>query len=504
MAQKKDSPLKEFRGLKVPEGFFEQEAQALFQPLEEQSFLERTGEQAALPAALSTTGTLLGGLAGPGTALTLEAAGGGIGEAINQAVGISEPSMTQIGLAASAGPAFQLLRTGAKFLGPMTKGARLLNRFAFEDAESLMQRFVPERAAQELFKVVDVASDPISMSRTMKALNGTEASEGLIQQLSSRASPPPILKKLTKLRDKIAQSTDSSLVPKELQRELEALGEQISRLEKQGGSGLGAVKKTFNAMIADLDDVVEKADRIRNPRSALGAAALQEARRATLRAKSVDELGDLINQHFIVKRGQGSVGESFFGPEKTMLGRPRAAGGGREFNPAAVIRALEGDTSTARFFKKAFSETDQKEIKETLQKLNSALPPLAPAVGQKFGSGLFGGRIGSFTAGGAGVGAAAEAVSLGGLEGMTGIGAGLGAGTGLILAPVVDIGRTIAKALSMKSGRQFIGNMLSAEGGTLGPASMSLLAAFLRAAGAQVMSERPRASQRAEFVSPNK
>lgn len=465
MAEKIAQKRSRLEGLKVPESFMREEEARLMQSLEQPGFLEQTATMAAAPTAGSVAGGMIGGLAagGPG-ALVGEALGGAGGEAMNQVAGITEPSLTQIGMAALAGPLFQGLRVGSKFLPPSIKGARLLNRFGFEDAESMMQRFTPDVAAKELFKIAEQSTEKIPMTRTLRALEGGEGTEGLISQLSSRSTPPPLLRRLQRLRDLIAENPEG-INTKAFQRELEAMGEQISTLQKRGGSGLGAVKKTFNAMAADLDTIVQRSDQ------AVGAAALQGARTATLRAKTVDEIGESINRNFIPKRGQGAD---------------------RSFNAAGVVRDLEKNP----FFTKAFSDAEQQEIKDILLRINT-IPDLPPARGQQFGSGLFGGRIGSMTAGGAGVGAALE---MGGMEGMTAIGAGAGAGTGLILAPTVDAVKTITKALSMPAGRQFLINSLGVRG-KVTTESLSILAGFLRAATADP-GPRARASQRAEFVRP--
>lgn len=458
----------EAMGLIVPESFQRQEVEQLMQSLQQPGFLEQTAQTAAVPTAFSIGGGTLGGLVagGPG-AVAGEAIGGGLGEAMNQLSGLTEPSLTQIGLSALAGPAFQALRVGGKLIPPSTRGARLLNRFGFEDAESLMARFVPEDAAKVLFPIVERATEKIPMTRTLRVLDGTAQAEGLLRRLSTRSSPPRVLKALQRVRDLIAQDP-AGITPRALQNELETVGEAIRSMEKKGGSGLGAVKQTFNAMMADLDHIVKTAD------DAVGAAALQGARKATLRAKTVDEISESINRHFIPKQGQGAD---------------------RSFNAAAVVREIEANP----FFTKAFSEAEQHEIKDILLKINT-IPGLPSTQAQKLGQGLFGGRVGSFTAGGAGLGSAAEMLTTGGV---TGAGASLGGGAGAMTAliiPVNESRKVIAKALAMPAGRQFLLNSLGARGKVTTEA-LSILAGFLRAATAEP-GPRAQASQRASFTRP--
>ena len=129
------------------------------------------GGEMTVPAILPTMGQIGGAAVGglvaspsiggvPAGVVAGEAMGGGIGEGVNQLLGITEPSAAQIGLAGASGPAGRaiggvLSPIGKRFLKRMPGTSVVLQEEAVGAARGISKRFAPIQEAHDLFGLVE-------------------------------------------------------------------------------------------------------------------------------------------------------------------------------------------------------------------------------------------------------------------------------------------------------------------------------------------------------------
>jgi hypothetical protein len=225
----------------------------------------------------------------------------------------------------------------------------------------------------------------------------------------------------------------------ELQRELEGAGQVIKSIKTKGGSGTGAVKNVFKALIDDLDDVVKSAQ------PSMPATKTLLAARDTFKREAVI----------------GEMKEAIEGATKLLRGQ----GANVQFNSNQVIKELGKN----EFYKEAFTATERGEI-EGLFKMLNKIPALRPGAGAQFGSGKV-----------------AEMVRMGSVGGGVGVmagggpGAAIGAAIGTALPPVVEFGKNLAIAMQMQTGRALMRELLTQSKGVATPQVMSVIGAYARA-----------------------
>lgn len=402
------------------------------------------------PAVLPTAGGIAGAAFGTGVGTPLGMAvpggilgsslGSALGEAGNQALGITEPSLKEVGLAGAiplaTGTAVALGRSALPFMSA-GKAAQTLNALAPEEAAAKIGSLKPAIPSSALFKQAAAANVSIPMNRTVHAIDSmlddlTNVSTG-VQRANSQ-----VIGYLRGLKNKLTTSV-GGLSPLSLQRELEGAGNVIKSVNVRGGTGSGAIKKVFENMVNDLDDAAKFA----NPAQP-GARALLAARDTFKRESVLKEIGEAITEATKTLRGQGDF---------------------IQFNPAAVLR----DIGKNRFYKEALSATERTEV-ESLLKLLNKIPALRPGAGQQFGSGRVQEMIRS-SAMGSGLGFLHSG----------GEGAAIGAAVGAAIQPVAEFGLNVTTAMQMQTGRALLKELLTQSKGVATPQVTSILAAYANA-----------------------
>ena len=418
---------------------------------QEPGLLGKFVKPAVLPTGLGYAGAAFGGGLGTPFGMTVPggiagaAIGSAAGEAANQALGITPPSLGQIGMAgalpAAVGSAGALIRPLIKMV-PTSRAAQTLNALAPEEAAARLAPLQPKRASKLLFAEATAQRVKIPVAKAIDAVDDmlddlTQGSKG-VQRVNNQA-----INYLKGLKAKF-EANQLGLSPLELQRELEGAGQIIKSIHVKGGSGSGAVKKVFGALVDDLDDAAKGA----NP--AMPAAKTLIAARNTFKREGViREMADAIEGATKILRGQ-----------KDQV----------QFNADHVIKEIGQN----RFYKEAFNATERQEI-EGLFKMLNKIPALRPGAGAQFGSG----RV-------------AEMVRMGSIGGGTGAmagggeGAAIGAAVGTAVPPVIEFGKNLATAMQMQTGRALLKQLLTESKGVATPQIMSIIAAYATAVNAGV------------------
>lgn len=422
------------------------QAQAMPQQAEEPGFMQQFVKPAVLPTAGGIAGAAFGG--GLGTPFGMTVPGGvigggigsGLGEAANQLLGITEPSLAEIGKATAIpmaiGGATALLRPLMPF-ATSGSAARTLNALAPDEAAAKVGAMMPKVSASSLFKQATNAHVTIPMNRTAHMLEDLMDDLRTVSPGVKRANSQ-VIHYINGLREKLITSP-GGLSPSALQRELEGVGTVVKSLSAKGGAGSGSIKQVFKAMVNDLDDAAKMA----NPGQP--AARLLQAARDTFKKESVlKEIGESIADATKNLRGQGEL---------------------VQFNSNQVLKSI----SKNRFYTDALSVSERGEV-ESLLKLLNKIPALRPGAGSQFGSGRLATMAASASAGG-GMGFAAGGPT----------GAGIGTAIGAALPPVVEFGKNVATAMQMSTGRALMKELLTHSKGVATPQVMSVIAAYARA-----------------------
>lgn len=323
---------------------------------------------------------------------------------------------------------------GGKVLGKFgpEAGARTLNDLAPQEAEAVVARLAPKQAYKQLFQEATESGAQIPLNNTSTEVR--TIIDELVNTRSKGAQPGQVLKYLNGLKAKLAQRVGSTVTPAEVQGELEGLGELITQTKAQGGTGLGALKRTFKSIQRDLDAAAD---------AGVDASGTLKLARDTFRRKTaVDEIQESIETASKINRGQG---------------------GDIQFNGNQVIKDLKKN----EFFTKAFNAKEQEEIFDLFKKLNK-IPVLKPPQGAKFGSGPFWQGVRSIAAG-AGVGQMTAGTP----------GAVIGGAVGAVVPPSVLTAQNIAQAMQFEVGRNMIKTMLASGAGEISERNMSIIAAFV-------------------------
>ena len=222
----------------------------------------RAAKQSALPIAGQLIGTgiglatapITGAFALPAT-IGLESAGGALGEALNQKLGITEPSTNQILMQGAIPGGTRLLgglmRPGMEIAPPLTKGAEFLNRIAAPEARLTLSRMAaPE--AESLFNRAFESGAMFHTGDTLRTIDRQLANLGRganADQLYGRT-----IGILQNLRDRLARN-NGHLDPRNYQTELRDLGAALRTAEGRTINQVeqGAVKDVYAALAAALD-----------------------------------------------------------------------------------------------------------------------------------------------------------------------------------------------------------------------------------------------------------
>jgi hypothetical protein len=363
--------------------------------------------------------------------------GSGLGEVANQALGITEPSLTQIGISTLApiatGYGMNLLRTGKALPGTLnTQGPGM--------ALDQIKKYRGEQSAAQMMDDATKQGLSIPMSSTTGALQ--EMRNTLANKTPAAQKAFEKVLKDTGLED--LATSPNGITPAKMQGLLEDVGALTANAED--GIEKKYLGKFFAALNKDLDDA---------------GAALGPARDYWKREKVLDDVEKAIRGAVFTPKGQGLQ---------------------TQFNANKIINELnKTDEGLGKWFSQSFSRAEQGELKNLLGFLNT-LPSLKPGAGQQFGFGRLAERLTKTGAGGGiggGIGFAVAGPP----------GAAVGAGAGMLVPEAADLSRLVLQAWRMPGGRQVVKTLLLNGDESKIPYMVSSLTAFL--AGGTAKSVKP-------------
>lgn len=406
-------------------------------------------KKAALPTvgsmALPIAGTALAGPANAPFIPLEQGIGSGLGEAANQLAGITEPSLTQIGIATVApivtGYGMNLLRTGTAL--PAT-----LQTKASEMATSQVRGYRSAVPAKDLFEQAAQQGSLIPLTKTEAALNNirarlvnaTPAGQKAFEKVAADTGIDDLVKATTTMNvSRLGPVQNPGINPVKMQY---VLGD-VGKLQGEAtGMERGYLSEIFGALKDDLE---------------ASGSGLATARQAWKRETVLNDLEDAIKSAMFTKKGAGLQ---------------------TEFSANKIINTLnKTDEGLGKFFVQSFTPKERSEIMSLMGFLNE-LPSLKPGAGQQYGSGQFWNRLSKAGAGGS-IGAGTGFL-VGGPAG-----AAIGGGAGILANEATDITRLVMQAWKMPGGRSVVKQLLTNSDGAALPYVASTLSAFLSSATAK-------------------
>jgi hypothetical protein len=395
------------------------------------------GKKAALPTAgsIALPAVMTMGL-GPANApfIPLEQGiGSGLGEVVNQALGITEPSLTQIGTSTLAPIAVGYGVNALRASGVLPK---TLNTEGPNLAKGQLKGYRGAESAKDVMEQATQQGITIPMADTTTALQ--QMRNILVDKTPAAQRAFEKVMKDTGLED--LATAPSGITPSKMQGLLEDVGAlQQAAEDPIERKYLG---RLFGALNKDLDDA---------------GAALGPARDYWKREQVLNDLDKAITNAVFTPKGQGLQ---------------------TQFNANKIINELNDKSEgLGKWFSQSFTIAEQGEIKNLLGFLNT-LPSLKPGAGQNWGSGRFWER-------GAHVGAGA---SIGGAAGFAvagPAGAAVGAGAGALVPEVAEISKLVFQAWKMPGGRETVKRLFLNSDGASVPHMASALTAFINSGRAK-------------------
>jgi hypothetical protein len=394
------------------------------------------GGRWALPSVFPTAGAIIGGvgggaLGGPPGAVGGEMLGSGAGEWLNQATGITEPSLPQTLLNMAAPGIMRGALTGSRVGRGAYRGFPEETTAIGRELPASIEVATPSRT---LYAIVEKYNPAIKTDNLQAAITKLKGNETLLGEMGLERAG--LEKMLTKMEEKIASSPTGEMNFQQLRAGLQRVGELTGESARQGGVEHGAYKLLTRAFHDDLEAAALQG----NP--ALPAVRfLTAANRAAGREFAQKDLADIIAKSITYKGGAGFL------------------------NPDAVLTVLNrGTDRKVMKFLRALDPAEVETITETLKAL------------AKIRSGRAGATLGTGALEAAGSGAA----GLGGyFLGFPGIGAGLpGAIAGAAGAQAIIPAKVITQALFDPVGRELLKRSIG-SGGRFSGQAIGLLGAAL-------------------------
>jgi len=432
-----------------------QEPAALLPQLTPPEWRVHPGVTAVRKAALPMLGAGLGG-AYAGTPGAM--GGAGIGEYLNQKLGITEESPGQMLWEAGSQAIFPALGAGyrvAKGMAPKA-GAEALHRIAPQALTESVKKLSPVIPSRQLFEQATKGGGTVPLVKTMSEIDDVlmevgRGSKGLQEQYGMTRNF------LTKLKAHIA-GYGGQLPPNLLQDELSGLGRIVGKLDRAGDKvNAPHLKRIFGALSDELDEAGKVGSTVNWAPQA--AKALQEARQAFKRESVIKEIISAGDEASFIKAG---VGDTI------------------QFRANKLLNTLPSN----KFFNQALNAQEKQSVLGLLKTLNS-LPAIPPGAGSSWGSGRLWQSLAAFGGGGAAVG------------GVPGGGVGMAVGA---VAPVIkDIATNISLATKTELGRQLLKDLLKSP---MRPINKLLLSQAMAYAASQSSQERQQEVQTQESGIP--
>lgn len=476
-----------------------------------------------LPTALSAGVAAIPALAAPvgaakGVALALPIIGEGLyqgvaamgGEYLNQQLGVTPESTSDIkkqgivqALLSSAAKGVQM---GRPFVGK--GGNELVNDLGATEARRLVQSYTPTESSASLFAKIQGDVGRIPMEQTQQALDGFV--------INPRDTPKftwgEAASDIAKIQSELSRSHDWT--PARWQQLHSAIGQSIGAYSGSSKTkGLGQLKKIYASMFEDIERAAAKETEARNtgivtggsePRGrSQGGADISSPTLSPLPESSLPKspLSDSVNLSPAVasKVGQSSASAAVPGSSAEGAMEPFASSDllkalrtyKREQVVDTLAKNVEGATKTLRgqgenvqfnasevlqkiknnpYYEQTFSKTEQRDIRKTLELLNT-IPPLGSAKGMDAATFPLVKKIALATMGGQVAHAAGAS---------TGTSAAIAAG-GYAVPMIADFSRNLSFALNTKAGRDMIRELSKTPDGLFTPRNFSILSAYVSA-----------------------
>ena len=424
-------------------GFNQQEYDQFAKQMQQPEWRVHPGVSAVKKAALPTIGAGLGtAYAGVPGAM----GGAGIGEYLNQKLGITEESPGQMLWEAGSQAILPALGAGyrvAKGMAPKA-GAEALHRLAPQELTQMVKGMAPAIPSRQLFEKATQGGGTVPLTKTLSEIDDVlmtvgRGSKGLREQYGMTKNF------LSKLQAHIA-TYGNQLPPNLLQDELAGLGRIVGKLDRTGDKvNAPFLKRIFASLSDDLDDAAKVGGKANWAPEA--AQALQQARQAFKRESVIKEIINAGDEASFIKAG---VGDTI------------------QFRANKLLNALPGN----KFFQQSLSTAEKNSVLGLLKTLNE-LPAIPPGAGSSWGSGRLWQSLAAFGGGGAAVG------------GVPGGGVGMAVGA---VAPVVkDIATNIKLATQTELGRQLLRELLKSP---MRPVNKLLLSQAMALVASQTSTER--------------
>ena len=405
--------------------------------------LYEMGVKGALPAVGQAGGYALGALTRiPGAPVTLGAAGSGLGEYLNQQLGITEPSVGQVALAVGTplamGVVSPTIAAGKRFLSTRLPGAgAALREGSIAQAKVLPGLIKPSTPSETLYNQVRQFDPPIDLSHVKASATMLKTQEA---KLLSGAASPLTANTSTLIDDLITAPNQANF--QNVWETMKGINLQIEAAKKSGGTELGALMQLKRGFWSALDDVGNLA-------AGPAARKLRAANKAFGQEIAQDTVEEVVRKNF----GRALEG--------TELLSSRAA-------PA--LNQLDDILTKDPKLANNFPPGTLNRIRETLREIASYPVRGAPA-GADAGSKnilkrtVIGGGLGEL---------AGRAVGL-----PPGMGGTIGSIGGIVSAEV------ISNALLTPQGTKMLLSMYKATSGQMGAPQWQTLAAFVAAQAAE-------------------
>jgi hypothetical protein len=397
-------------------------------------------KQSAAPMAGQVAGQVVGRRFGgkPGE-LVGETVGSVAGEAFNQATGITEPSVTQLGMAAAAPITGRGVAKGIEKAVPAVAkrlpGAAVeIQKEGVTQARAISTPYMPRVPSEKLYEQIERLNPRIDASGMQQAAN-----ELLLTEVRVPGSLQGPVKKVAEDLIDLVQQHQGQVPFQELRAIMRRVGQRTGVVQGLEATEVRGAFKTLKGAIADDLDVAAST----SGKSAGRAAGLLKRANETYRKEqAVGELTDVIEG--AVNKGRSDLLESF--------------------NPAKALKEIADND----FLRKSFTPKEIGEIQAALRGLKG-LPSLPPPSGEAaVGSGRVLGRLATGATLGATVGGAVAGP----------VGSGIGSAAGMFAAQRTH--ELIAHAVSTDTGRRVLMKMVRAKGGMLDDRSLAILAQFGR------------------------
>jgi hypothetical protein len=401
------------------------------------------GQEALAPAATGLAARLIGPRVGV-PPMVSEAVGSLVGEGINQATGITEPSLRDLLLA----PVLSLAGEGAgrgiaAGVKRLPGAPAVLHEIASEQLPGLASRVAPLRSSAGLYGLVAIQNPPIPVG-PLRGVVGRVQQE-LAQPLSKAGQDPALATLVKDLEREIAASPTGELPFQRLWATQKRIKDLIDASEQKGGQAHGA----YELLRRGIDDAFDQAGATGSGALPV-VATLRQANQARTREGLQRDLSKLLSTEGGGLSPRGDLGTMASGAPQVQV------------NANTMLKAIEKSPKIKRFM----APSEYEALRDDLARLAKELPGLGAPRGVDAGSKQ---RIARIAGGGA------TGTLIGAMTGADPSTAALvGGSVGTLAGSFAP--EVIATAVQSPAGRALLRKLLLEGGGELSGAALATLA----------------------------